>query len=138
MMSRKPEKIVLPEVPPNSDGVTLFFYNIGKDLDEAQMKQVLLNQGVGAMLYLSIVRDPTTLLSKNFAFVKFKNQEDAQQTIATLHRSDLFGCGPCEIKFKTFTPGNSAPNGKATNDRQRTSGRRTDYSSNIPVLVTDE
>ena len=44
-MPRKPEKVVLPDIPPNSDGVTLFFYNIGKDTDESQMKQVLLNQG---------------------------------------------------------------------------------------------
>ncbi|XP_075245078.1 ELAV-like protein 1 [Convolutriloba macropyga] len=116
-MPRKPEKVVLPDIPPNSDGVTLFFYNIGKDTDESQMKQVLLNQGVGAMLYISIVRDPSTSLSKNFAFVKFKNQEDAQQTIALLHRSDLFGCGPCEIKFKTFTPTGTAPNGKSSGNR---------------------
>ena len=40
----QPQKVVLPEVPPNSDGVTLFFYNIGKDTDEDQMKKVLLNQ----------------------------------------------------------------------------------------------
>ena len=35
-ITRKPEKVVLPEIPPNSDGVTLFFYNIGKDTDEVQ------------------------------------------------------------------------------------------------------
>ncbi len=121
---RKPEKLQLPEIPPNSDGVTLFFYNIGKDTDELQMKHVLLNQGVGAMLYISIVRDPTTQLSKNFAFVKFRNQEDAQQTIATLHRSDLFGCGPCEIKFKIFAASNSTAANSKSERRQ-----------NIPIVI---
>ena len=82
------------------------------------MKQVLLNQGVGAMLCLTIVRNPTTQMSKNFAFVKFRNPEDAQQTIATLHRTDLFGCGPVEIKFKTHSTKdkNGITNGNSNDD----------------------
>jgi RNA recognition motif-containing protein len=95
-------KLTLPEIPSNCDGVTLFFYNVGKDTEETQIKQVLLSQGAGPILYVAVVREPLTNTSKNFAFVKFKNQEDAQVTIATLGRSDLFGCGPVDIKYKTY------------------------------------